>query len=297
MRTRMKLLTVGLVLVTAAVAGCSSTTAGPAGAIQDDATSTPSLASSSSSAGPTSSAAPVVSPTAAPTEAPASPVASPTDAPDDPALVGSTVANNYVCDTGLPYACDDTGPGGGTIFYASSTAFACGPEVALSCNYLEVAQNLWAPDSQNKCTKAGGQCGGSATQTSDFAGSGNGITFCTGSGKNDWIPDASGSGIGTGYANTTAMVPLCRPSDAPNIARAYDGGDMTDWFVPSMYELQALYQYPNRNAIGGFPNNVKYWMSTSGFATLGEAIQFSSNNAINEPDRDMGLGFRPVRAF
>ena len=36
MRTRMKLLTVGLVLVTAAVAGCSSTTAGPDGAIQDD---------------------------------------------------------------------------------------------------------------------------------------------------------------------------------------------------------------------------------------------------------------------
>ena len=32
----MKLLTVGLVLVTAAVAGCSSTTAGPDGAIQDD---------------------------------------------------------------------------------------------------------------------------------------------------------------------------------------------------------------------------------------------------------------------
>ena len=36
MRARLKLLTVGLVLVTAAVAGCSSTTAGPDGAIQDD---------------------------------------------------------------------------------------------------------------------------------------------------------------------------------------------------------------------------------------------------------------------
>jgi len=298
MGTPLKLLAVGLVLATAAMAGCSSTT-GSSGAVQDDASSAASP--TSSSAGPTSSAAPVT-PTAAPTEETSSPVASPTDIPDDPALVGGR-ENNDVCEvvpnpvSGLTYTCGDTGPGGGTIYYASSTAFACGPEVALSCNYLEVAQNLWAPKSQNKCTKAGGKCGGSATQTSDFAGSGKGITLCTGPQTDASILDVSRGVVGAGYANTMVLVPLCSPSDAPNIARAYDGGDMTDWFVPSMYELQALYQYPNRNAIGGFPNNVKYWMSTSGFATLGEAIQFSSNNAINEPDRDMGLGFRPVRAF
>ena len=52
MRTRMKLMTVGLVLVTAAVAGCSSTTAGSAGAIQDDVVAAP---GSDPTASPTSS--------------------------------------------------------------------------------------------------------------------------------------------------------------------------------------------------------------------------------------------------
>ena len=80
MRTRLKLLTVGVVLVTATAAGCSST-AGSLGAVQDDAKETP--ASSAAAVSPAASTAPApspdpVTPTSGPTEAPTSPVASPT---------------------------------------------------------------------------------------------------------------------------------------------------------------------------------------------------------------------------
>ena len=300
----MKLLTVGLVLVTAAVAGCSSTTAGSAGAIQDDvelAAPAPASAPASSSAGPTSSPDPII-PSSAPTEAPSSPSAP----PSAPALLGAT-ASNDVCEvvpnpvSGSSYTCGAAGPGGGTIFYASSTAFACGEGLSSTCNYLEVAPNLWAPNSQNTCKEAGGECGGSATKTSDFSGSGNGITYCTGSGQNNVISGAWETAVGSGYANTTAMIPMCNPSDAANVARAYDGGGMTDWSVPSEYELAALFYFPYRNAIGGFPP-AKYWSST-GYSNSNKTaivLDFSSSTSklvSTNLGKTTGLGVRPVRAF
>ena len=112
MRTRLKLLTVGVVLVTAAVAGCSSTEAS-SGAVQNDT--------------PASSAA--------------SPAAS-------PPLLGGTY--NSVCNTGLAYSCGQMGPGGGIVFYAVSQAFslsngyttaACGNN---NCHYME-AQTAQLP--------------------------------------------------------------------------------------------------------------------------------------------------------
>jgi len=56
------------------------------------------------------------------------------------------------------------------------------------CNYLESAPNLWNSDSEYSCkkVKSGGVCGGSAQQTSDFSGTGEGITYCTGSGQKSW---------------------------------------------------------------------------------------------------------------
>jgi hypothetical protein len=266
----MKLLTVGLVLVTAAVAGCSSTTAGPAGAIQDDvelAASAPASASAASTS-PAPSPDPV-SPSPAPTEAPASPVASPTDSPspsgssDDPTLLGGppVPANNNVCDAGLAYVCGGIGASGvGTVFYASSTPFPCGANMESSCNYLEVAPNGW-----NGALVDCNGCGGSPDKTSDWGqsgiGTGRGYAYCTGMGDKNQIPNASGSDIGSGYANTTAMVQNCVAGDAGQQVRGYHGGGMTDWSLPSLDELNALAYYPNRNAIGGFADD-SYWSSS-----------------------------------
>ena len=314
----MKLLTVGLVLVTAAVAGCSST-AGSSGTIQNAATaSASSAASSSASAGPTSSPDPV-SPSPVPTEETASPVASQTDStstsdsPQSPALGDAhPSANNNVCAEGLQYACGDIGASGvGTVFYASATPFPCvanGVDMTSSCNFLEVAPNGWNGTLVN-CSGPGSgtglvqsSCGGIPNATSDFGsvgpGAGKGYKYCSGKNVDAAIPNASGTLIGTGYPNTSAMLTMCKSGDAAEQVRGYKGGQLTDWSLPSKDELNALYYYTGRNAIGGFATDI-YWSSSQGNEYHFRAwYQFLGNGGQNDGyENDYTLGVRPVRAF
>ena len=274
MRTRFKTLTVGLVLATAAMAGCSSTT-GSSGAVQNDAT------------------------------APASPVASPTDSPSasespqSAALLGTTKdTSTDVCDADLAYSCGDIGASGvGTVFYANSTSFACGANMASTCNYLEVAPNLWNPDSQIACKAATGgtSCGGSVQTTSDFSSTGLGFPWCTGSGGQKVVNGANGQEIGAGFANTTAMLPVCNPGDAGNVARSYTGGGLTDWSLASALEINALYYYSDRATIGGF-NSGQYWGSQSN-STTAWYQQFNNALEFSNGGKYATIGVRPVRAF
>ena len=301
MRTRLKLLTVGLVLVTAAVAGCSSTTGSP-GAMQDNATPS---ASSSVSAG--------ASPAASTGPAPSSPVATPTESPpasgspSGSALLGQASAptNNDVCDAGLPYSCGGIGASGvGTVFYANSTAFACGANMASSCNYLEVAPNGWNGTLVN-CPGSGtglvqSSCGGSPNATSDFGsvgpGAGKGYKYCSGKNVDAAIPNASGTLIGTGYPNTSAMLTMCKSGDAAEQVRGYKGGQMTDWSLPSKDELNALYSYNGRDQIGGFAA-FYYWSSSNSYSGEGWWQHFSNGYQNANHDIDSTYGVRPVRSF
>ncbi|NQW73749.1 MAG: DUF1566 domain-containing protein [Actinobacteria bacterium] len=290
MRTRFKALTVGLVLATAAIAGCSSTTAG---SVQDDAT----MAASSSSSAATSSGAAVAS--AGPVDsadvvasgAPASPDVLASESPSasvspaGQALLGASgPVSNDLCDPGLQYACGDIGQSGvGIVFYASSTSFACGANMASTCNYLESAPNLWNPDSEVSCKQAASftSCGGSTQTTSDFS-SGSGFPWCT------------GTVIGSGYANTTAMLPVCYWGEAGNMARSYVGGGMTDWSLASQDELNALYSYPNRDAIGGFNSGI-YWSSSQDGPDAAWAQYFGTSQGSAYKSNPGGV--RPIRAF
>ena len=316
----MKLLTVGLVLVTAAVAGCSSTTAGPDGAIQDDVDLAASAPASSSAASTSPAPSPdPVTPTAESTEAPETPVASPTDSssasdlPTGPALGAAIAANNDVCDTGLPYSCGDIGASGvGTVFYASTTPFPCvanGVDMTSSCNYLEVAPQNWNGKLQN-CPGNGtglvdskSTCGGSPNSTSDWGssgpGAGQGYPYCHHKGRNNYtfIPNAFGTLIGTGYPNTSAMLTACESDDAAEQVRKYKGGGMTDWSLPSRDELSALFDYTGRNAIGGFAAS-RYW-SSSQYDKWDEKswlCNFDSGICAEANKHDFN-GVRAVRAF
>ena len=124
MSQRMKALTVGLILLTASVTGCASTSAESAGAAQDDATSSASSGASATSAAAVPSTAPS---TAA------------------PPLLGEDLSVDMVCDSGLQYACGDTGPGAGIVYYASKRTFIeqdapCDE----SCNYSSTLAMLAA---------------------------------------------------------------------------------------------------------------------------------------------------------
>jgi hypothetical protein len=133
---------------------------------------------------------------------------------------GLTTATQSVTPTALIVG--DTGPGGGKIFYvATSAGFNCGPATTEKCYYLETAPttgtNLWT-DAQ-------------------YRWSGN-TTVEIGA-------TARGTAIGTGYANTLAIVGQSDGGNAATragtISRAYGGpNSLSDWFLPSKDELNQM---------------------------------------------------------
>ena len=77
------------------------------------------------------------------------------------------------------------------------------------------------------------------------------------------ITGAEGAALGTGRVNTDNILLQCATAGiASRVAANHSGGGNSDWFLPSIDELAAL--YPNRALIGGFSTSVNYWSSTEG---------------------------------
>jgi len=200
----------------------------------------------------------------------------------------NTASNDDVCDQGLSYA--------------SSMPFRRGPDLASSCNFLEVAPNGWNRIEVD-CPNG---CGGSPAKTSDYGskgiGTGRGYAYCSGMGERNLISSSAELFIGAGYANTQSMVANCVSSDAGQLgqrAQSYAGGDLADWYLASLDALNALYYYPNRDSIGGFAVGA-YWSSTQYCAQAPQryaySMYFGSGKAKVE-DKSNTYGVRPVRAF
>jgi len=104
----------------------------------------------------------------------------------------------------------------------------------------------------------------------------------------------TGSAIGTGAANTAAILAGCatRPI-AASVAQAHNGGGYTDWYLPSFDELNQL--YINRSAIGNF-FPVNFWSSTQ--ADSGGAYSiFFGNGSQSNFQKSNALFVRAVRSF
>ena len=75
---------------------------------------------------------------------------------------------------------------------------------------------------------------------------------------------ATATAIGAGLNNTNLFLKILGDSafGAAGVAKAYNGGDYTDWFLPSKDELNKL--YINKIKIGGFNVNEgdAYWSSS-----------------------------------
>jgi hypothetical protein len=107
------------------------------------------------------------------------------------------------------------------------------------------------------------------------------------------------SGLGSGQANTTAILSAC--STAGTAAKVCDDylvtvGSITysDWYLPSYDELAIL--YANKVAIGGFAN-AYYWSSSeSSDNTACRKFFLYGNRYCNKPKTD-GLYVRAVRSF
>ena len=178
------------------------------------------------------------------------------------------------------YSVGATGPGGGIIFYLSTSDFDCGPTLSDRCNALEyspagsiagAAGSRWAPQSQPSILI------GSAAQR---------------------------TAIGSGYANSIAIVNqytgvlgATQSTYQAGIARLYAGASLNDWYMPSRDEILELYKFAISN---NFYSTMAYFNSSSEvaassnwglyFAQLGQVATQTGSKLDNNPTW-------PIRAF
>ena len=109
------------------------------------------------------------------------------------------------------------------------------------------------------------------------------------------VTGATGTAIGTGSANTDAIIAAQGSgSYAASIARDYNGGGYTDWFLPSRDELNWV--YVNRGVISDINYYNYYWSSTevdNDYAWL----QYFLNGAQSPTNKASQNSVRAVRAF
>jgi hypothetical protein len=177
----------------------------------------------------------------------------------------------------------ETGPGGGKVFYVAATTFACGPTLAATCKYMELAPYPWGGNADPTRT-----CAQSAYQNIDVGSTGG--------------DTASATTIGWGYRNTLAIIAQGNTDislAAAPLARTYqptvNGVTYTDWFLPSQDEATMIYR--NKTA-AGLTYFSGFWTSTS--VASGTCRYVSSSN----PDpfwigQTKGVYYqvRPIRAF
>jgi len=142
-------------------------------------------------------------------------------------------------------------------------------------------------------------------------GSGGGL-LCTASDQSTaatWgcsgtdISGADGSAIGTGAQNTSDIEAGCTtPGIAADICANLSLNGYTDWFLPSIDELNEMYQ--NKAAIdatataygGSAFANAPYWSSTE-FGTLNAWFQSFNNGTQAYNEKNLTLRVRAVRSF
>ena len=132
----------------------------------------------------------------------------------------------------------DIGPGGGRIFYTAQTRQSWG-------RYLEAAPV-------------------------DLAGT---YAWCDATSQDTL--GARDTAIGSGQSNTSAIDALCT-SGAAQAAADYVVNGKSDWYLPSLDELQTMYN--KRAAIGGFTatSEISYWSSTEENSDFAKRIGFSN---------------------
>jgi len=112
---------------------------------------------------------------------------------------------------------------------------------------------------------------------------------------------ARATALGTGSANTNRIIAAQgapATAYAAGLARAYNGGGYSDWYLPSKDELNQLYL--NRDAIGGFYTTPRsYWSSSEYDAHNAwyQAFDDGHQYSLNYYGKNPPFRVRAVRAF
>ena len=102
--------------------------------------------------------------------------------------------------------------------------------------------------------------------------------------------------IGTGQSNTNLILAGC--SSRPIAASVCDDlvlNGYSDWYLPSLGELQLMYSNLRVQGIGGF-SNTWYWSSSQGSPNFAWGMNFENGNVIND-NKYHNFLVRAVRAF
>ena len=170
----------------------------------------------------------------------------------------ATCANGGVCALG------DIGPGGGKVFYVSSSNFtSTGSDCGTACKYLEAAPS---------------------DHSSQVAWCSRDVSF-----------GLEERGIGWGMPSTTDARSRCT-SGAIQVAADYANNSKTDWHLPSQDELAQL--YAQRTTVGGF--SAGNYLSSSENPYPNQYVWYQSfPNGYQSFSSKVWPGFyvRPVRAF
>ena len=151
------------------------------------------------------------------------------------------------------FSIGDTGPAGGKVFYVTDNTGLHGLEAAP----IDQATSVWG-------------CYGSE------------------------ISGADGTAVGTGAANTADIVAGCAGANtAAKIADAYALNGYTDWYLPSMDELNLL--YAQKDVVGGLALS-NYWSSSETNSNNAWNQNFNNGSPYNY-GKNFTLPVRAVRAF
>ena len=109
------------------------------------------------------------------------------------------------------------------------------------------------------------------------------------------LTGASGTTIGTGLANTNLIISKQGAGTyAASICKNLTTGGYTDWYLPSINELNKL--YINRLIIGGFTDNF-YWSSSEYDSTMVQIEDFT-DGSFGECGKNSFINhLRAVRSF
>jgi len=219
-------------------------------------------------------------------------------------LVPNTLSSDVAkitLESSKPYYYGGPGPGGGTVFYVSTTGFNCGPTLIARCKYLEAAPSGWNGSNE----------GGTRTWANS--------TYQSATVNNVSSPEtATATAIGSGYRNTRAII-LQGNTDAATSAAALSDSYTSrlvfdDWYLPSKDELNQMCKWVRGRpwtsdatvCTGGTINTgpgaagfvTTYWSSSEDTLASYAWKQFlNAGTQTNLYQKNDPAYVRPIRAF
>lgn len=230
-------------------------------------------------------------------------------------VAASTTQIALTCAAGGTCVVGDRGPGGGIVFFVSTSPFtSTGSSCNAACKYLEVAPATWQSAGTTVANDTTYQWSNNITD-----GTAQDSTAGTESGfdqeKFSWK-------IGQGFYNTSVMKVAGATSTAQAAVLAYAGNVTAgQWFIPSMNELNELCKYARGQLtgnvivacdssgtlktgtltdLGGFVSSL--YMSSSEWWNYGARYQYFNTDGFGgsrqrSGNKDLFIYVRPIRAF